>query len=404
MAKQDKIKDLSTFANSIHQVEGFNPHDATSEVANADGNGVTQYLPLIYKKMWARKVYPYHRCEAEIKSVKGGIVSAYARFYPTADLDKSYTGEGFAFLQIVPEMGESAEQAQMRTSLLAIGSAKSRAYTDAGFGYQFFTDDCLDDTQAEMLRQTTNTAPLNAKKETDSPIAIGQYVPEDKPITSGRKTQIEMLEEENSRLQTLSDELPSVVSMFATATVGSSQYEAAAARKEMMETEWNKTLESIKSRLTKKAVQTALSKNPIDLVSDTFEKAWETAKEFVASSEQEVIETAEEIIAETEVIEETTFEIPTALIDGGSSDSSTEQLSFFPELTVSEAKNFVLSTDSPSFDGKKIGDIYSEVKFSLLAILNKTSDTSQREALIKVIESDSELKAAAERKGVNLVA
>ncbi len=404
MAKEESLKKLSEFANSINQIEGFNPFDATSEVANADGNGVDRFLPLIYKKMWARKVYPYHRCEAEIKSVKNGVVTAAARFYPTNELEKAHIGEGFTFLKVIPEYGEDEKQAELRTCLLALGSAKSRAYTDAGFGLQFFTDDCLDNTQAEMLKQM-DSAITTSNEEMDSPITIAQHIDEEKK--SGRKTQAEMLAEENAYMQSLSNELPDVVAMFATATVGSPQYATAMAKKEALKKDWEDTLSSIKTRLSKKSVQQALSSNPISLVSETFAEAWAKAEDYVSSSEETIIETADEFSSEEELNSEVSFEIPVELespIGIGGTYEKEEQMTLFDEMSLADAKAFVLKSESPSFDGKSIGSIYETNKFSLLPIFNKTSDKNQREALIKVISEDSELNATAIRKGIALIA
>lgn len=160
------------FISSINAVEGFDPVVVTKEVASLEKPGEKeQFLPLIWKKAWARKVYPLHRCHAGITEMKDDMVAAYAVFYVDNDREKEAIGEGFAFVSIDLFAADSVK-AKSDAILKALGSAKSRAYTDAGFGLQFWIDDCIDDLLAASNQQLSGKMPLLLSQEDGEDVTV----------------------------------------------------------------------------------------------------------------------------------------------------------------------------------------------------------------------------------------
>lgn len=433
MGDEKSRESVIAFANSINQVEGFDPWKVIKEVASPDGDGKTAYLPLIYKKMWARAKYPLHRVHAEIKGIKDGFVQAYAAFYPTNAPDASFIGEGFAF---TPINGNAMDpnQAINEAVLLAIGSAKSRAYTDAGFGLQFWTDDVMDDIQLsaniseEVQKQLESMAESKAAEETSSPIDVMQednLVTEvaEPTVTTGkgvRRTQIEILIDENNSLSSIRESLTDIVKDL------KEGIDDARIQKSQAESDWKSLQASMRERLQKNSVKKEVAKNPIGIITETFEEAWEAAEKAVISSTGEITPEIEAMAAaydsaykEQEAIAEAAADIMAlgdredinpviSPIEVGSEKSEEpallegEQLSFIDEMSLGEAYSTITTVDAPAYNGKSIKEVVDKNKNLLFTLLDRTKEKRERQAIIKVIRSDSDLMAYADRHNKKL--
>lgn len=393
--------------SKINAVEGFDPTAVTKEVASSENPGQKEnFLPLIWKKAWARMVYPLHRCHAQIKEIKDGMVAAYAAFYVDNDPSKEAIGEGFAFTPIDAFAADPAK-ARSEAISLALGSAKSRAYTDAGFGLQFWTDDCIDDLQAAAIQQTSGqSAPAPVQPEGEAhpiPMAEGtklsdlvQLSPDQEPAPEApqksRKTQYEVAKEENEELVRLAGQLPGMVDALMAAAVGSTEYDAAKKAMATVQEKWEKLSADIASKMEKPSVQAS--------------RAADSGYSFFAKTYDQVVGEAK-AAARTKAavtVENTVQTVPEPVAAPAEPDpapSEPSQMTVFM-MSVDEARKVVSSCGS--YAGKTMGELFdNSVHHQILPrLFERTDNKNERLAIKTLIESAPDLVAYCERNGKTL--
>lgn len=452
--KNDKRMEALSFIASINAIPGVDLTAVTREVASKSNPGEKEnFLPLIWKKAWAREVYPLHRCHAETKEIKDGVVAAYAAFYVDNDPEKMPIGEGFAFVPI-DSFAPDPLMARADAISLALGSAKSHAYTDAGFGLQFWTDDCIDDLQAASNVQMTANAPVapampvtddgNAKNgpvttESEANLAndamvssagmsladmVGQA---DVPATEtsapqrSRKSQYEVAKAENEEIVSLADQLMSAVACVISSSIGSTEHDAAQKTVESIRDKWRKLAEDISVKMQKPSVQEAKAADEgYTFFSKTYDQVYAEAEDAARSKEMTAVEMAapttdvadvseSEVNSEEEII---TDSATTSLADmvgmEDASSSSTEPVDTTPVqetvfmVSVDEARG--VKSTCGSYAGKSIGELFDNpvTKAILPKLFERTEVKEERIAIKTLIESDEGLMAYCERTGKNL--
>lgn len=450
--KNDKRMEALSFIASINAIPGVDLTAVTREVASKSNPGEKEnFLPLIWKKAWAREVYPLHRCHAETKEIKDGVVAAYAAFYVDNDPEKMPIGEGFAF---VPIDSFAPDQLMARADAisLALGSAKSHAYTDAGFGLQFWTDDCIDDLQAasnlQMTQMTNARAEENvvspgegeasniplvsgSKPETDAMVSTNMSLAEmvgqtDVPTTEvstsqrSRKSQYEVAKSENEEIVSLADQLMSAVACVVTSSIGSTEHDAAQKTVESIHDKWRKLAEDISVKMQKPSVQEAKAADDgYTFFSKTYDQVYAEAKDAARSKELTAVEVpvsiSETTSEQTEIVAEPNDEVPTNvtmsladMVGAGTSVSLTKPVDSAPVqatvfmVSVDEARS--VKSTCGSYSGKSIGELFDNpvTKAILPKLFERTEVKEERIAIKTLIESDEGLMAYCERTGKDL--
>lgn len=405
--------------SKINAVEGFNPTAVTSEVASEVNPGEKEnFLPLIWKKAWARMVYPLHRCPAKITGIENGYVAAKAEFFVDNDPIKAPIGEGFVFKKIDTSLLDQ-EQAKNEAVSLALGSAKSRAYTDAGFGLQFYTEDCIDDIQAASIAQMKAGLVADgkpAKADTPAVPKEGETAPiptvrgnslaaklqlSDEPENAepeekkgkSRANQYEMARALNDELVTLAGQIPLAVERIISAAIGSTEHDAAKKTLDSIREKWNQASQGIASRMEKPSVLKAKSEDTEYVFFDkTFDQVLAEAKvayrsKHAAQAEEEPVSVSEPAV--TQAVEETPAPAPV------------QQTVFM--MSVEEARKVLCTTGK--YAGSTVGELYDDsVKRNILPrLFERSEDMNERLALKTVIENDADLVAYCERNGKVLV-
>lgn len=451
MAENNTTKRMEalSFIASINAIPGVDLTSVTREVVSKANPGEKEnFLPLIWKKAWARDVYPLHRCHAEIKEIKDGVVAAYAAFYVDNNPEKMPIGEGFAF---VPIDGFAPDQQMARADAisLALGSAKSHAYTDAGFGLQFWTDDCIDDLQAASNLQMTNVRaeenvvspgegeasniPLVSghKPETDAMASTNMSLAEmvgqtDVPTTEvstsqrSRKSQYEVAKSENEEIVSLADQLMSAVACVVTSSIGSTEHDAAQKTVESIHDKWRKLAEDISVKMQKPSVQEAKAADEgYTFFSKTYDQVYAEAKDSARSKELTAVEVpvsvSETTLEQTEIMAEPKDEVSTNvtmsladMVGAETSVSSTEPVDSAPVqetvfiVSVDEARS--VKSTCGSYAGKTIGELFDNpvTKAILPKLFERTEVKEEKIAIKTLIESDQGLMAYCERTEKNL--
>ena len=450
--KNEKRMEALSFIASINAISGVDLTAVTREVASKSNPGEKEnFLPLIWKKAWAREVYPLHRCHAETKEIKDGVVAAYAAFYVDNDPEKMPIGEGFAF---VPIDSFAPDQLMARADAisLALGSAKSHAYTDAGFGLQFWTDDCIDDLQAasnlQMTQMTNARAEENvvspgegeasniplvsgSKPETDAMVSTNMSLAEmvgqtDVPTTEvstsqrSRKSQYEVAKSENEEIVSLADQLMSAVACVVTSSIGSTEHDAAQKTVESIHDKWRKLAEDISVKMQKPSVQEAKAADEgYTFFSKTYDQVYAEAKDAARSKELTAVEVpgsvSETTSEQTEIVAEPKDEVSTNvtmsladMVGAENSVSSTEPVDSAPVqetvfmVSVDEAR--CVKSTCGSYAGKTIGELFDNpvTKAILPKLFERTEVKEEKIAIKTLIESDEGLMAYCERTEKNL--
>ncbi|MGN0414454.1 MAG: hypothetical protein ACI4FX_03055 [Agathobacter sp.] len=399
--------------SKINAVDGFDPTAVTKEVASTENPGQkVNFLPLIWKKAWARLVYPLHRCHAQIKEIKDGMVATYAAFYVDNDPGKEAIGEGFAFTPIDAFAADPAK-ARSEAISLALGSAKSRAYTDAGFGLQFWTDDCIDDLQAAAIQQTVGqttpmvqvSAPVQSEGEARPiPMAEGtklsdlvQLSSDQEPASEApqksRKTQYEVAKEENEELVRLSGQLPGMVDAMMAAAVGSTEYDAAKKAMAAVQERWEKLSADIASKMAKPSVQAnRAADSGYSFFAKTFDQVVGEAKATARTKAAATVENAVQAVPEPVAAQ--------AEPDPAPSEEPSQMTVFM--MSVDEARQVVSSCGS--YAGKTMGELFDNSVYHqiLPRLFERTDNKNERLAIKTLIESAPDLAAYCERNGKTL--
>lgn len=456
MAENNTTKRMEalSFIASINAIPGVDLTSVTREVASKSNPGEKEnFLPLIWKKAWAREVYPLHRCHAETKEIKDGVVAAYAAFYVDNDPEKMPIGEGFAFVPI-DTFAPDPVMARADAISLALGSAKSHAYTDAGFGLQFWTDDCIDDLQAASNAQmTANTPAAPAISATDdgntknSPVTteseanlandamvssagmsladmVGQA---DVPTTEtsapqrSRKSQYEVAKSENEEIVSLADQLMSSVACVISSSIGSTEHDAAQKTVESIHEKWRKLAEDISVKMQKPSVQEAKAADDgYTFFSKTYDQVFAEAKDAARSKEVTAVEmttpatdvaeaSESEVNSEEETITDSaTTSLADMVVTEDASLSSTETVDTVPTqatvfmVSVDEARS--VKSTCGSYSGKSIGELFDNpvTKAILPKLFERTEEKEEKIAIKTLIESDEGLMAYCERTGKDL--
>lgn len=451
--KNDKRMEALSFIASINAIPGVDLTTVTREVASKSNPGEKEnFLPLIWKKAWAREVYPLHRCHAETKEIKDGVVAAYAAFYVDNDPEKMPIGEGFAFVPI-DSFAPDQQMARADAISLALGSAKSHAYTDAGFGLQFWTDDCIDDLQAASNVQMTANAPVapampvtddgNTKNgpvttESEANLAndamvssagmsladmVGQAdVPaaETSAPQRSRKSQYEVAKAENEEIVSLADQLMSAVACVISSSIGSTEHDAAQKTVESIRDKWRKLAEDISVKMQKPSVQEAKAADEgYTFFSKTYDQVYAEAKDAARSKELTAVEVpvsiSETTAEQTEIVAEPKDEVPTnvtmSLADMVGAETSVSLTKPVDSAPVQETV-FMVSVDEArsvkstcgSYAGKTIGELFDNpvTKAILPKLFERTEAKEEKIAIKTLIESDEGLMAYCERTEKNL--
>ena len=449
--KKGKMEALA-FISSINAIPGVDLTSVTREVASKSNPGEKEnFLPLIWKKAWAREIYPLHRCHAELREIKDGVVAAYAAFYIDNDPEKMPIGEGFAFVPI-DAFAPDQQMARADAISMALGSAKSHAYTDAGFGLQFFTDDCIDDLQAAAISQmTTNggvktTVPAQTSgKESSAEEALTGTAPVVSQSTSladmvgatdvptapveapqrTRKSQYEVAKSENEEIIGLADQLVAAVKCHVSSSIGSMEHDAAQKSIESIHDKWRKLADDISSKMQKPSVQEAKAADEgYAFFAKTYEQVYAEAKdaartekaasfEVSTQPEPEAISVAEEVtdpISDVPEVEDTEEKdevpsLPVTATEGTPlSDMvgtvGTQTTAFVP--SVEDARKVVSTCGS--YNGKTIGELYDNpvTKQILPKIFERSEIMEEKFAIKIIIENDEGLMAYCERNGKDL--
>jgi hypothetical protein len=443
--KNGKMEALA-FISSINAIPGVDLTAVTREVASKSNPGEKEsFLPLIWKKAWAREIYPLHRCHAELREIKDGVVAAYAAFYIDNDPEKMPIGEGFAFVPI-DSFAPDQQMARADAISMALGSAKSHAYTDAGFGLQFFTDDCIDDLQAAAISQMTANGgvktPVPAQtsgKESSAEEALTGTAPVVSQGTSladmvgatdvptapveapqrTRKSQYEVAKSENEEIIGLADQLVAAVKCHVSSSIGSMEHDAAQKSIESIHDKWRKLADDISSKMQKPSVQEAKAADEgYAFFAKTYEQVYakDAARTEKAASfeiptqpELEVISVAEEVtdpISDVSEVKDTEEkdEVPSlpviATEETPLSDMGTQTTVFVP--SVEDARKVVSTCGS--YNGKMIGELYDNpVTKQILPKIFERSEIMEEKLAIKIIiENDEGLMAYCERNGKDL--
>lgn len=449
--KNGKMEALA-FISSINAIPGVDLTAVTREVASKSNPGEKEsFLPLIWKKAWAREIYPLHRCHAELREIKDGVVAAYAAFYIDNDPEKMPIGEGFAFVPI-DSFAPDQQMARADAISMALGSAKSHAYTDAGFGLQFFTDDCIDDLQAAAISQmTTNggvktTVPAQTSgKESSAEEALTGTAPVVSQGTSladmvgatdvptapveapqrTRKSQYEVAKSENEEIIGLADQLVAAVKCHVSSSIGSMEHDAAQKSIESIHDKWRKLADDISSKMQKPSVQEAKAADEgYAFFAKTYEQVYAEAKdaartekaasfEVSTQPEPEAISVAEEVtdpISDVPEVEDTEEKdevpsLPVTATEGTPlSDMAgtvgTQTTAFVP--SVEDARKVVSTCGS--YNGKTIGELYDNpvTKQILPKIFERSEIMEEKFAIKIIIENDEGLMAYCERNGKDL--
>lgn len=445
--KNGKMEALA-FISSINAIPGVDLTAVTREVASKSNPGEKEsFLPLIWKKAWAREIYPLHRCHAELREIKDGVVAAYAAFYIDNDPEKMPIGEGFAFVPI-DSFAPDQQMARADAISMALGSAKSHAYTDAGFGLQFFTDDCIDDLQAAAISQMTANGgvktPVPAQtsgKESSAEEALTGTAPVVSQGTSladmvgatdvptapveapqrTRKSQYEVAKSENEEIIGLADQLVAAVKCHVSSSIGSMEHDAAQKSIESIHDKWRKLADDISSKMQKPSVQEAKAADEgYAFFAKTYEQVYAEAKdaartekaasfEIPTQPELEVISVAEEVtdpISDVSEVKDTEEkdEVPSlpviATEETPLSDMGTQTTVFVP--SVEDARKVVSTCGS--YNGKMIGELYDNpVTKQILPKIFERSEIMEEKLAIKIIiENDEGLMAYCERNGKDL--
>lgn len=427
VVNEARKKCLETISR-INSVEGFDPTAVTKEVASAANPGQKEnFLPLIWKKAWARMVYPLHRCHAKITEIKDGMVGAYAAFYVDNDPTKEAIGEGFAF---TPIDAFAVDPAKARTEAisLALGSAKSRAYTDAGFGLQFWTDDCIDDLQAAAIAQMTggtatgganqmqavpekgeaSPIPLvkNGEDEKSGDGSLASMIPlaDETPASAStapkaRKSQYEVAKDENEELVALADQLVSAVDALRSAAIGSAEHNAAQKTLEAIRDKWGKLSSDIAAKMAKPSVQAAKAADTgYAFFNKTYDQVLAEAK--VNARTQSIVEVEDTTSVEPEP-DETVVTEAEIMPEEPVVASQPAQMTVFM-MSLEEAK--AVCSSCGSYSGKTMGELYDNkvTRQILPKLFERTDEKNERLAIKTLIESDADLTAYCERNGKTL--
>lgn len=438
VANEARKKALETISR-INAVEGFDPTAVTKEVESVQNPGQKEnFLPLIWKKAWARMVYPMHRCHAKITEIKDGVVAAYAAFYVDNDPTKEAIGEGFAF-NTIDLFEPDPAKARSNAISLALGSAKSRAYTDAGFGLQFWTDDCIDDLQAASIAQmqasATTPAPSDRGEASQIPLTEGtkqdgslasmiplssptqETVQEETeentsdesaegPKKAPRKSQYETAKAENDELIQLADQLTTTVDCIMTATIGSTEHDAAKKTMESIKGKWAKITADLAEKFQKPSVQEAKAKDTeYTFFAKTFDQVVAEAKAASRMKTAVSAETPEDAVADLPVASDVPTEpVEQSVVSEENTESTADSVQNASQTTVFmmsvEDARAVVSTNG-SYAGKTIGELYDNTvtRRILPKLFERTDEKNERLAIKTIIESDQDLVAYCERNG-----
>lgn len=172
--KDLKIIETKKIINAINRVDGFHL-DLLATDAVVDGEAI-KYLPVGYKKAWARLVFPNYKMLYPVREIIGKHAHVIARFYQEkTDAEDQYIGEGEAFVMINADKLE--EVAANEALMIAKGSAASKALTEAGFGLQFYMED-IDKKLLSRPEIRTDTIAIDNLKEHVKEKLIRDEVPE----------------------------------------------------------------------------------------------------------------------------------------------------------------------------------------------------------------------------------
>ena len=398
----EKMQEALKLITGLYPVEGFNPQDVKREILKED-NTKDYFLPLVWKKAWARKIYPFHRCEAELMSVKDGYVSCRAKFYVDNDVTKAHIGEGFAIItvnQYAPDPIKEKNDACLK----AIGSAKARAYSDAGFGLEFFTDCEMEDIEAaanatqvttpdcsellqvkEVAPEYSSTNPIDSAESKNSiKIETADEVnePTNETTKRCRASQYEMAKKANEELLSLREQIPSQVNSFLSSAEGSVENVAAQKSLDKIEKRWAELAKTISKKMSSQQVQADRQADvEYEFINSTYEQEFENAKNALQDSIDAVDENSN---GETCVESDNSQGLIVV-------DSS--------ELSLEDAKKFIVVTEP--YAGYKLGDMYIDpVKKNILPVLfDKSDDIQEKKYLKLLIESDDMLMSYCKRNG-----
>lgn len=443
--KNDKRMEALSFIASINAIPGVDLTAVTREVASKSNPGEKEnFLPLIWKKAWAREVYPLHRCHAETKEIKDGVVAAYAAFYVDNDPEKMPIGEGFAFVPI-DTFAPDPMMARADAISLALGSAKSHAYTDAGFGLQFWTDDCIDDLQAASNAQmmpkvqaASNVVSPNEGEASNIPLVSGSKNEEeaaevasmsladmvgqaDVPAAEtfapqrSRKSQYEVAKTENEEIVSLADQLMSAVACVISSSIGSTEHDAAQKTVESIHDKWRKLADDISAKMQKPSVQEAKSADEgYTFFAKTYDQVYAEAKDAARNKEVTAVEipvsVPETTVDQTETVAEPKDEVSTnaamSLADMVGAEASVPSMESADTMPVQETV-FMVSVDAArsvkstcgSYAGKSIGELFDNpvTKAILPKLFERTEVKDEKIAIKTLIESDEGLMAYCER-------
>lgn len=403
----------------LYPVEGFNPSDATREILADDGVSKEEYLPLVYKKAWARKVFPLHRCEAKIVIQSENYIVAEAKFYCDNDAAKAHIGEGSSYCKVEPDpYAPDQELAKKEAFYLArqyaLGSAKSRAYTDAGFGLQYFADAEIDDIEAaeKSVKATETPSPsemLTVKKVEPEQAQTACLEPEQEnepeqevkttPVGKKRATQYEMTKKDNEKLVSLKSQLPRLCESILTSSAGSVEYNNATSKLETIKKEWHELTQSIAKRMQSEQVRKDREADAeYSFVSETYDQALAEAKMAIREANSNTDDTTA-----TATTTENAVCVDTPTNETPLQAESEKQMALFPEMDIDNARNVVCSVEP--YQGELLGEMFDDAikrHFFPNKLFANAGSLEEKRAIKLLIESDDGLKAFCERKGIDL--
>jgi len=352
--KRAELKNKSLdLISEINKVPGFSP-EALSEKYLDEKSGTEQtMLSLKYKKAWFRMVYPSGRIESKVLGYNEESRMVEAKAYVFADIsDEHPIGEGHVFTLVDPFANNKA-RAVADATLLAEGSAKSRALYEAGFGLQFYRDSEDDEVerqiqQAEVVE--TSLADWQAEVEASQPNAEAETELEAEAeatpeLKKARRTAVSIIKDCNEMLLDIKERV----------LTGEASIE-----------DVREDYENLKAEIEKQAEK------------DIARKAIKRGKVKIVDYDLETLGTAMEKVEEVE-----------------SAEAESE------ELTVEDAMAFACT--HRLYAGKTLGDVYKEKPRVLPTMFERSDDVNEKAAIKTIIQSDDELVAFCERNGKTLV-
>ena len=357
--KRKELREKSlNMISEINKIPGFIP-EALSDVYTDERSGEEKtMLALAYKKAWFRAKFPLGRLVTENLGYneEANVVEMKAYAYATNSLDEAPIGEGHVFI-LVDEFAENQARAITDATLLAEGSAKSRALYEAGFGLQFYRD-----AEEEEIERRIREAEVEDTSLEEWQNKVAQDNQKSEAFATVTPTEAPAEQPQPAETQTQANE------------------EAPKKRRtnEEIIADNNKKLEAIKGRLQSGEVS-------VDDVKEEFE-------ELIAENKRK---------AQSKKIKALISEGELELIEFKLDDFAAKPETNFDGMDLTSAK--AVACTHQLYAGKTLGEVYDTKPTLLPRLFEESSDEDERKAIKYLCQNDEDIRAYCERNGKNEV-